>query len=1347
MATYREDWRFIGFFKGIAAIALTGGCAIVFENSALAQSNIVPDASLGAESSVVVPNVDNLPVEVIEGGAQRGQNLFHSFEQFNVLAGREAYFFSPNAAIENILARVTGTNRSDILGTLGTYGNSQPNLFLINPNGIVFGENAQLNVGGSFFASTANSLVFDNGFEFSAANPQAPPLLTINVPFGLQYDANPGSIVNQSVVGLQVQTGKILALVGGDVTMQNSILFAPQGSIELGSVAGNSRVNLIPTSTGYTLGYENVENFQDIRLTQNAFVFTNDNINAGSIQVQGRNVTLSDGSFIATTTFGSGKGGDLIINASESVQVIGTSADGRSSSLSAGTSGTGDAGDIRITTPALLVRDGAAVTAGTSDVGKGGNLIINASNSVQVIGTTADGQFGSNISANASGAGDAGDIRITTRELLVGDGAGVNAGTLSAGKGGNLIINASDSVQVIGESVNGQFGSGLLALTTSDATGDAGNLTITTGQLLISDGATLNVGTLGVGKGGSLIINASDSVQVIGRSADGEFGSLLSSGTLRTGDAGEMRITTGQLLIADGATINAGTFGAGKGGNLIINASEGVQVMGRSADGEFGSNLSVQANGNMTGNAGDLTITTPRLLILDGAFVSADTHGSGRGGNLTVNASDSVQVIGTSTDGEFRSYLTADTLEVGNAGDLTITTPRLLISDGALVSASTFDAGNGGNLTVNASESVQVIGRSADGEFGSNLSVEATADATGNAGDLTITTSELLISDGAQVSATTSGSGKAGNLIVNASESVQVIGRSADGEFGSNLSVQANANATGNAGDLTITTPGLLISGGAFVSADTYGSGRGGSLIVDASDSVQVIGTSTDGEFASYLSVQANDNTIGNAGNLTINTSELVILDGAFVSADTYGSGKGGNLTVDASESVQVIGTSADGEFRSFLSADTLGTGDAGDLTITTPELVVLDGALVSTDTYGAGKGGNLTVNASESVQVIGESADIRFASQLTAQTQGTGNAGNLTISTGQLLVRDGAQVSAGTLGTGEGGDLIVNASESVQVIGRSADGEFFSGLFASAPNGGIAGDLSVTTSQMTVQDGARVTVSSPSGQAGNLSITTDSLFLNRGRITAETAESRAEGGANINLQVSEVWLMGNESLVAATAFDSANGGNINIDTQFLVALPPEGSNGSDIIANADRGNGGRINITTQGIFGIEFRDELTPDNDITATSDFGLDGEFILTQPDIDPSRGLAELPTDVVDGTRQIDRRCTPGGAAQDNSFTITGRGGLPPNPTDPLTSEAVIADWVTLNSEENTNRVTPEANPTSATPKLLVEAQSWTYSPNGQVVLVAQAPTVTPQRPWQASPSCDDFQATAH
>jgi len=518
------------------------------------------------------------------------------------------------------------------------------------------------------------------------------------------------------------------------------------------------------------------------------------------------------------------------------------------------------------------------------------------------------------------------------------------------------------------------------------------------------------------------------------------------------------------------------------------------------------------------------------------------------------------------------------------------------------------------------------------------------------------------------------------------------MGRSVDGQSASNLS--ANTSGTGDAGDLMITTSQLLVRDGAQVGAGSFSSGKGGNLTVNASDSVQLIGDG--GQFPTGLFAQAEGQ--GDAGDLKITTEQLLVSGGARVSASAR-------------------------------------TGDAGDLTITTSQLLIRDGAQVSAGTVGSGNGGSLTVNASESVQVIDRSL-------LTAQTDSSGNAGDLTITTSELLIRDGAEVGASTFGSGKGGNLIINVSDSVQLSSAG-------GIYVDATAGGTAGSLTVKTGLLSVQDGSRVTVSSPEGQAGDLSIAANSLFLDRGRITAETAKSGAEGGANINLKVSDLWLMRNESLISATAFDTANGGNINIDTQFLVALPPEGPNGSDIIANADRGNGGRINITTQGIFGIEFRPELTPDNDITASSDFGIDGEVAINQPGVDPRQGLTNLPTDVVDATRQIDNRCTPAGD-QKSSFIVTGRGGLPPSPTDPLIGEAVIADWVTLDSEEeNTNIEVPKANlinSTNTAPKQLVEAQSWVYGSDGQVILVAEAPTATPQSYWQQLPSCRDLQTSA-
>ncbi|MEM6402823.1 MAG: filamentous hemagglutinin N-terminal domain-containing protein, partial [Cyanobacteria bacterium P01_D01_bin.116] len=133
-------------------IFLISTLLVINNNSALAQ--IIPDNTLGAESSRVLPNG---AIDKIDGGALRDKNLFHSFTEFNINNGQRVYFNNPSG-IENILTRVTGGNASNILGTLGVDGAA--NLFLINPNGIVFGENARLDLGGSFVGTTANGLQF-----------------------------------------------------------------------------------------------------------------------------------------------------------------------------------------------------------------------------------------------------------------------------------------------------------------------------------------------------------------------------------------------------------------------------------------------------------------------------------------------------------------------------------------------------------------------------------------------------------------------------------------------------------------------------------------------------------------------------------------------------------------------------------------------------------------------------------------------------------------------------------------------------------------------------------------------------------------------------------------------------------------------------------------------------------------------------------------------------------------------------------------------------------------------------------------------------------------------------------
>jgi large exoprotein involved in heme utilization and adhesion len=454
----------------------------------------------------------------------------------------------------------------------------------------------------------------------------------------------------------------------------------------------------------------------------------------------------------------------------------------------------------------------------------------------------------------------------------------------------------------------------------------------------------------------------------------------------------------------------------------------------------------------------------------------------------------------------------------------------------------------------------------------------------------------------------------------------------------------------------------------------------------------------------------------GSAGNLTINTRNLMVRDGAGISAETN-SGEGRDIRLQGLNTLQVSNGSISASTRD---------GQAGNLSI------------------------NVNENPAESVELSGSGG-------LSLAATGTGSAGNLTINARALMVRDGAQISAATQSgeggnisleglntlqvnnslisastrSGRAGNLSVNAANSVQLNGAG-------GLSVEATEGGTAGNLTIATGQLTIQNGAQATVSSPQGEAGNLTVQANSLFLNRGRLTAETGA----GGANINLQVSDLFIMRNESLISANALGTASGGNININTGFLIALPPQGPEGSDIIANAFQGNGGRVNLAAQGIFGIEFRQSRTPMNDITASSEFGSAGIVAISTPNVDPSQGLTSLPTNVVDPSGLIDRRCEAASGSGTSQFTITGRGGLPSNPNEILGEEGLLEDLgtsVVVRNREPGARQAAAPTSVGTPPNPLVEAQGWIIGPDGNVILTAEVPTVTPQHPWQTPVSC--------
>ncbi|MEH2022486.1 two-partner secretion domain-containing protein [Nostoc sp.] len=598
------------------------------ESFALAQ--IKTDATLGSESSIITPKlIDGQPIDQIDGGAVRGTNLLHSFEQFSVSAGRTAHF--NNAIdIQNIISRVTGNSVSNIDGILKANGTA--NVFLINPNGIVFGPNASLNISGSFVATTASSLNFADGTNFSATSPQTAPLLKESVPIGLQFgtiarpirnqsQASPNNAINvlEQGVGLQVQQGKTLALIGGDITLEGGNLTAKGGRIELGSVAGNSLVSLSSTNQSWTLGYEGVKNFQNIKLTQQTGIPSTVDTSGkggGNIHLEGQRVLVTGG-YILAVTLGTQPGGNLTVNASESVEL------GLNSVLSTGTFKTGNSGNINITTRKLIVRDGAQVLMFNIGSGLAGQLTINASDSVELIAgipisPLPDGTdlISSGLFSATYGAQNAGSIIINTAKLRIEGGATISASsegilgrfsnqfTPATGNGGDLTVNASESVELIGTSANGSKLSSLFSGT--QGAGNGGNLTLSTGQLIIKDGAAITVSS-----------EARKDVNYEG-------------GVPNLGLAGELNITARSILLDKGKLTSNSE--SGKGGDIGLQVRD-LLLMRRN------SQISTNAGGDKTG--GNITINAPNGFLVGTPFGNSDITANanfGSGGKITITA-------------------------------------------------------------------------------------------------------------------------------------------------------------------------------------------------------------------------------------------------------------------------------------------------------------------------------------------------------------------------------------------------------------------------------------------------------------------------------------------------------------------------------------------------------------------------------------------------------------------------------------------------------------------------------------------------------------------------------------
>ena len=999
-------------------LSLAVASYLLLNLGASTSAQVVSDNTLPKNSSV---NQNGNLIEILQG-TTLGSNLFHSFEQFSLIQGETAWFNNANT-INNIITRVTGGSLSSIDGLMRANGTA--NLFFLNPNGIIFGPNAQLDIGGSFLGTTADSLKFSDGSEFSARNPQAPPLLTVNINPGLQYGIGNGDIVVQGEGnllaftpgltvdrsarprGLEVDAGKTLALVGNNIIFEGGNLTAEAGNIELGSVDDNSLVQLNSTDSGWSLNYTEVSNFQDIILSQASSLEVSGN-NGGDVQLQGKQVFITDGSAILADTVGNRDGGTLKINASELLEVAGTSENlpfiSRLSTDVAPTA-TGNGGDIELNTSSLIVTDGAQVLSSSYSGSDTGNIKVTAED-VELSGSSPLASS-SGLFTLVFGSGNGGNIDIAANNISVLEGAEASARTFGEGKGGNININAAE-INLSGTSPNG-VSSGLFTLVFG--LGDGGDLDITANNISVLGGAQAGAITLGTGKGGNLNINA-NSIELTGADQRVLFPSGFSTSSQGVGDGGDLIVDTEYLLLADGGQIQSSAFRKGNGGNLEVKATTVELIGGAPGVGPSGifANVDDFEQEAATGNGGNLFIETQSLLISDGAQVAINNSGIGNAGTLDVQANE-ILLKGTSPGG-FSSGIFSNTEEnaLGNSGQVFIDTQTLQIIGGAQITSTTVGSSRGGSIQIKADE-IELIG----GILGSPSGLFTTVglQAEGEGGNLKVDTDSLTIREGAQIAVSTAGSGNGGQLDITA-DRVELIGVS---EFGASGIFGNAVSDDGNGGNISVTTNDLTIRDGATINVSNFssvdsnidpGTDKAGNIEINAQN-IEIDGVDSSITAATFD---------GGGGNITISADEFNLINQAQVLVNSTGLGQAGNIEITVAEDLTLD--------EGMITATSILTG-GGDISLEADLLSLDHNSFISTSVFDSnGGGGNIVI---DSDYIIANNSSALKADAV------FGPGGNITIITKAMFFSPDSEITASSK-FGLDGEVTIKSPDSDEQIG-----------------------------------------------------------------------------------------------------------------------------------------------------------------------------------------------------------------------------------------------------------------------------------------------------------------------
>jgi filamentous hemagglutinin family protein len=733
------------------------------------QAQVQSDSTLGTQVTQA-GNTFN-----ITGGTTAGTNLFHSFSEFSIPTGSIAHFQNADA-IRNIFSRVTGLSPSQIDGVIQSNGTA--NLFLLNPNGILFGPNASLDVKGSFMATTADAIQFGEQGIFSATDLTNNPALLQTSPTVFQFNRAASQIapisissavlvgenqVGDPIQGLRVPDGQNLVLLGGSIELPGGQLNAYGGRIEIGAVAQPGTVALNSDgSLSFPIGLTRA----DVTLSQRAVLDVRAG-GGGSIAIYANNLRLLDSGIGAGIQESLGEigsqAGDVKLDTSGGIEIQNSIIFNRLDS-----NGIGNAGNVVINANSLSLTNGAFIDSSTAGQGNGGSIHLHVQDAFSIDGSSA---VFNNVETGA--VGNAGTITIDAGSLSLKNNALINSSTDARGNGGDISIHVGDTLSIEGNT----DGSNIASRVNPEAEGNAGTITIDAASLFLRNNAQISSSTLGRGNGGGLRIRVGDVFSIEGGS-DGISG-VFSEVNPRevdpgvVGNAGPLTVDAGSLFLRNSAQISSSTAGQGNGGDIHIHVRDAFSIEGGS-DGISGVTSEVNFGG--VGNAGIITIDAGKLSLENNAGISSSTSGRGNGGDLQIQVRDAFSVEGGLDVSRVFSQVNSEA--EGNAGRVTITARSLSLRNNAQISSSTFGQGNGGNLFIHVGDTFSIEG----GKDGlSGVASQSDPRVAGDAGSLTIEAGSLILKNFALIDASTSGQGNGGDLFIRVGDAFSIEGGSNGG--------------------------------------------------------------------------------------------------------------------------------------------------------------------------------------------------------------------------------------------------------------------------------------------------------------------------------------------------------------------------------------------------------------------------------------------------------------------------------------------------------------------------------------------------------------------------------------